>query len=1141
MLGILYIAALIGNLFPLPGCPHGQLLLAGIPVLMIVRLYGTGWGTLAALLTPLFALSFGNMAPQEWLWVIEAVFIGAFLRHGVKNLFTASLLFWGLLAWPIQYLQYGLQLQYPTFAMIQAIGWTTFNGLGNAAIASMLLHFLRRKNIHSHSTFCYLETEINAVAAAFLLPGVVILAMNIQGPQDFMRPGLEHEVTTRCRAMQKRLNVFHANLASKLAGLTRASAQNESLETRLNRLLQQEKSVQRVLIWDTKGKLLLSSTAAAYRPRSPDPLRSLAVDKIQTLALEKKPTVFALSGPSAGAVPMLCLGQPLAKDNRAIGFVLASIDPQSYIGILTTDRKERPAALLVDGSNRVAVSTSPAWHVSDPLTATLFDPASAFDLLLAWDPEASRVSRLWPQRVGEPTERRQTPLRMVITLPGALLRHHLHRMLLGSMSLMLLPCLIAVAMAWRVHKRIIKPIKKLSETTRDLPERLRNGVAPAWPSAPITEVSDLSRYCQQAAQALATSYTELEKQRRHNTDTLDNLLAKHRWESFTSSRQLEKTARQLAKEKHQRLRVQELIDNIDAAESRYQLLIENSLVGIFVYQHHRYTYVNPRFAEIFGYTPEEIVDSAPQPQLVHPDDQLFVDANNLKILGGVNANHLRYEFVGLRKTGQPIDVEILIGRGISEGQPALIGSLLDITERKEAEKTIEHLAFHDPLTGLANRLLFMDRIEQAIAHAHRHHESFALMFLDLDRFKTINDSLGHSAGDAALKEVAQRLTTCLRETDTVSRFGGDEFNVLLSGPSHEEEIELIAHKILKSLAWPYDINDHEVFMTCSIGIASYPKDGREAITLVKNADTALYRAKDLGRNNFQFYSSSMNARALERMAMESSLRRMFERQELRVHYQPQVGLQSGRITGLEGLVRWEHPVGNMIAPSVFVPLAEETGLIVPMGEWVLQAGCYQLKTWLDAGFAPMRLGINVSAHQLQKSDFAELVMQVLKECDLPPHYLNLEITETVIMHNMNEAFETLRRLRAVGITISIDDFGTGFSSLSYLKDLPADHLKIDRAFVQNLPFGNNEANIARHIIEMAHGLNLKVIAEGVENQAQLDFLREAGCDEIQGFLVSRPLAAEDITEILTNDEMLLNFEEDKTCGKDKTGWENCAG
>lgn len=258
--------------------------------------------------------------------------------------------------------------------------------------------------------------------------------------------------------------------------------------------------------------------------------------------------------------------------------------------------------------------------------------------------------------------------------------------------------------------------------------------------------------------------------------------------------------------------------------------------------------------------------------------------------------------------------------------------------------------------------------------------------------------------------------------------------------------------------------------------------------------------------------------------MESSLRRMFERQELRVHYQPQISLKDGRVTGLEGLVRWEHPVGNMISPSVFVPLAEETGLIIPMGDWVLQTGCYQLKTWLDAGFPSMRLGINVSPQQLQKNEFADLVMQILRECDLPPACLNLEITETVIMQDMHQALETLKKVRSVGVTISIDDFGTGFSSLSYLKDLPADHLKIDRSFVQNLPFSSNEAGIARHIIDMAHGLGLKVIAEGVENQDQLAFLREAGCDEIQGFLISRPLPAEEITDLLTQNKPLLEMD-----------------
>ena len=1129
MLGILYLAAFIGNLFPLPLSPQGRILLAGIPVLIIVRLYGAGWGALAAAMTPLFALALGHAAIPELLWVGEALFIGMFLRHGVRSLPAASMIFWGLLALPIQYLIYGFLLHYSNADLINTIGWMTLNGLGNAAIACLLLYVLQQKELLSHPTVSFLESEINIISAAFLLPGLLILVLNLSSPRDFFHPGIEAELANQCRDIQHDMNAFHAELADKLAGLTTKGPQRECIETRLTRLLQQEKHVQQVAVWDNNGNLLLNRLGATCEKPESDAILAISTDKIKTLIHRIRPVLLAVAMPSTKNKGLLCLACPLSKDGSPVGLALATIDPKSYKGMLDTGEDDGPGALLVGENNRIVISGTPAWHASELLTANLFGPTPGHRQLLLWNPQSERVSRLQLQLPAQAQTQNFTPPQLVLSVPNALLHTHVYRMLLSSMGLMLIPCLIALAIALRVHKKIILPIKKLATATSDLPEKARAGTDPAWPNASSTEIYDLTRHCQQAARALASCYTKLESQRQRNTDTLENLLAQHRWEAFTSNRQLEKTARQLEKEKHQRHRIQELIDNIDAAESRYQLLIENSLVGIFVYQHHRYSYVNPRFAEIFGYTPEEIIKAENQPQLVHPDDELFVSANNLKILGGAQANHLRYEFIGLRKNGDPIHVEVLIGRGMSDGHTALIGSLLDITERKEAEKTIEHLAFHDPLTGLPNRLLFMDRLNQAVARAHRHHESFTVMFLDLDRFKTINDSLGHTAGDMALKEVGKRLESCLRETDTVSRFGGDEFNILLTQTSHEEEIELVAHKILKTLAWPYDINGHEAFMSCSIGIAIYPKDGSETTTLVKNADTALYRAKDLGRNNFQFYSSSMNSRALERMAMESSLRRMFERQELRVHYQPQISLKDGRISGLEGLVRWEHPVGNLISPSVFVPLAEETGLIVPIGEWVLQAGCYQLKTWLDAGYPPMRLGINVSAHQLQKNDFAELVMQVLKECALPPKYLNLEITESVIMHNMHEAFETLRQLRAVGITISIDDFGTGFSSLSYLKDLPADHLKIDRAFVQNLPFSNNEANIARHIIQMAHGLNLQVIAEGVENQEQLAFLRDAGCDEIQGFLVSRPLPAEDITELLSNNKSLI-----KTADKPET-------
>jgi predicted signal transduction protein with EAL and GGDEF domain len=365
-----------------------------------------------------------------------------------------------------------------------------------------------------------------------------------------------------------------------------------------------------------------------------------------------------------------------------------------------------------------------------------------------------------------------------------------------------------------------------------------------------------------------------------------------------------------------------------------------------------------------------------------------------------------------------------------------------------------------------------------------------------------------------LKTVTERLRECLRDSDTIGRFGGDEFNILVTQVKQESDISLVAHKILRAMSFPFQIEGHEIYMTCSIGIALYPRDCHDVHALIKNADTALYRAKDLGRNNYQVYSPAMNARALERMAMENSLRRVLERKELRVHYQAQVSFKTGKIVGMEALVRWEHEIGEMIQPSVFIPLAEQIGVIAPIGEWVLRTACYQAKTWQQEGFAPLRVGINVSAAQLQDPKFADVVTHIVSESKIDPKWINLEITESVVMEDVKEAVGKFRQLHDVGITLAIDDFGIGYSSLSYLRDFPVDQLKMDRSFVQNLPHQTNDANIARHIIAMAHEVGLSVIAEGVETAEQFEFLRSLGCNEGQGFLLSKPVPPEEFTKLL---------------------------
>ena len=444
----------------------------------------------------------------------------------------------------------------------------------------------------------------------------------------------------------------------------------------------------------------------------------------------------------------------------------------------------------------------------------------------------------------------------------------------------------------------------------------------------------------------------------------------------------------------------------------------------------------------------------------------------------------------------------------------LCGTLLDITERKKAEGEIQQLAYYDTLTGLPNRTLCQDRLRQAIAQAHRERRMVGVLILDLDRFKSVNDTLGHLYGDRVLKLVAGRLSGLLRESDTVGRLGGDEFVLILTAVSQAQDIHEIAAKILSEVAVPLRLDLHEVFTTGSIGVAVYPMDGEDVHALLKNADIAMYKAKELDKNNYQFFSTEMNVQIMERIMLEASLRRALAGSEFFLVYQPQIEVNTGRIIGMEVLIRWRHPDLGMIEPDTFISVAEETGLILPIGEWVLRTACARNKAWQDAGFVKLRMAVNVSARQFKQKNLVETIEGVLAETGLDPEYLELELTESTIMTNALDAAQTLRRLKAMGVSLSIDDFGTGYSSLSYLKHFAMDRLKIDQSFVHEISTNPDDAAIAEAIIAMGHSLNLKVIAEGVELKGQLEFLRSKNCDEIQGYLLSRPLSEVAFTEIL---------------------------
>ncbi len=439
------------------------------------------------------------------------------------------------------------------------------------------------------------------------------------------------------------------------------------------------------------------------------------------------------------------------------------------------------------------------------------------------------------------------------------------------------------------------------------------------------------------------------------------------------------------------------------------------------------------------------------------------------------------------------------------------------------DKQIERIANFDPLTDLPNRALFLDRLEQEMAHAQRDDRLLAVMFIDLDRFKQINDSFGHTVGDNLLQQVAQRLETYAQVGDTVARLGGDEFSIVLTTMKGVQEAGALAQKILDSFASdPISIGESDVFAAASIGISIYPLDGVDTTTLIKNADAALYHAKSEGRNNFQYYATQMNAMAWQRLALETELRHALEREEFVLHYQPKVDLGSGKIIGMEALLRWQSPTRGLVAPGEFIPLLEETGLILAVGEWVLCEACKQVCAWQKIGFQDIHIAVNVSALQFRQPDFSSVLLEICQDNGLDPGLgaLELELTESLLMKNMEVTVETLNKLHEMGVQLSIDDFGTGYSSLSYLKRFPISSLKIDQSFVQDVSVSQDDAAIVTAIIALGHSLGLKVVAEGVETVEQLTFLRKMKCDEMQGYLFSRPVPAAEMTRLLQSGENL---------------------
>lgn len=555
-------------------------------------------------------------------------------------------------------------------------------------------------------------------------------------------------------------------------------------------------------------------------------------------------------------------------------------------------------------------------------------------------------------------------------------------------------------------------------------------------------------------------------------------------------------------------------------QQEIQQLVDNAPIGITcISPQGKILWTNTAMLELLGYTPEE--------SLGYDITEILVNNTSLQDITRYLSTHealFNYEAHIRTKNNQIKSVLLDLNGYWKNGKLLSIHCFLrDITERKKTDEQIYYLANHDPLTGLFNRAQLAVQMRTVLAMAKRHGQQVAILFFDLDGFKHVNDTLGHQFGDSLLIAVAQRLQSFIRSNDILARLGGDEFVLVATDIRHVDDVTQVVKKILAGFKLPFDLDGHAITITTSIGISLYPTDAETEETLLRYADTAMYRAKEMGKDNYQFYTQEMANKVLARVSLERGMRRALKKEEFSLYYQPQIDLITRQVIGVEALLRWHHPQKGLLQPAAFISIAEDNGLIVPMGEWVLETACQQMKIWQTAGYRTPKVAVNISPQQLREPRFAETILKILAAVDLEPQYLELEITESCVMRDPEQAIVTLKALRGLGVQLAIDDFGKGYSSLNYLKQFPLHRLKIDRSFIQNIPAVSGDTAIVEAIIAIAHRLKLKVMAEGVENHAQLEFLRTRRCDEIQGFFHSQPMSA-DMVIRLFNDELRLQLQ-----------------
>lgn len=1066
---LLVLAGMAGNTFGIP-IAGGLVFISGsIAVMIVIRTYGGVLGTAAAFAVGTATLFAWHQPYLMVLTFLEGLTVSLFLNWK-DNLRMADLLFWVFLGFPVEMIVrvYFLGGDFSSTVLFSLV--RVLNGLANTWLATLLttyvprLYFSRVKPSRQTLTTVSLNQLLFDLLITFFL-GPALTLMYFQGYENLknIENNIRIQTFDHARELTASIGKWKQTHFDLLAGLAREAAQTTMtpepvLQQAAEKIRGDFPEYMHIHVDNEAG---VSIAFAPYRDEQGLPAigRSFADRQFyRDIKASKGPVMTeTMYAKVRTQMPIMALGVPVLKDGKYRGEVIGTLE-LSYLKSLLEQSSAIAGvkeAILVDGRGLVIGSTGDR-PIMEKLSGLPDNRLTALDIL-------GSNQQMFGRNEKNPHENYALTIplggnmswSLVILVSLAPYRDLLFGFYLRNIPIISGLIALAVLVANLASRRLARPLAYLAWLTTNLPNKLEEGQEISWPRPMVTELNSLAQNIWSMAETLRLNFVRLQEEKNKLAATVAGI-----GDGIS-------------------------IQNLDYVIT-YQNEVMKDLVGEHIGERCYQAYVGRE-----GQCNNCMVAEAFKDGDVHSDERLMYT----------------------KKGRLPVEITVSPLRD-SEGKlVSAIEVIRDVSQRKQAEEKLLYQAYHDPLTGLPNRILFNKRLQQALEDAREWETGVALMFLDLDRFKLVNDSLGHEVGDCLLKEVAQRLNELTGGERTIARMGGDEFCLLCPGLFRTDTVSAVAANVLSVFRTPWLLMGHEFHITASLGIALYPVDGEDGETLLKHADTAMYQAKQEGRNTFSWFTLEMNTAILEKIMMENCLRHALERGELEVFYQPLVDTLNYKFTGAEALLRWNSPELGQVPPVSFIPLAEDLGLINAFGEWVLRTACTQAQAWQTIQGPPLRVTVNVSVRQIQISGFPELVAKVLKETGLSPERLELEITESVFMEDAQHTVRILEALRDIGIRIAVDDFGTGFSSLGYLKRFPVNTLKIDRSFIQDLPAAADQA-IVSAIIVLANKLNLNIVAEGVETPGQLVCLNALGCHEVQGYLFAPALPAEEAEELL---------------------------